>query len=577
MPHATLPSPGFQAFILCGPGASLDTFTSDPVEFPKAIVPIANRPMVWYPLDWCYRMGISDIFIITPPESKPALEAALQQNPHLTSLPSPRPTILAPTELTNTSGTGDVFRQKEVKDAIKEDFIVLPCDLVSELDGTALLQEWMVLQAGLGGATGGLDRDTNLPVPMECGGESIARRGAMGMWYDTKGEAALKGEETDFIITVPPTKPVVPLPNNSIRSKVSKLVSAMPKDSLNDVLEEKKLYAVRHSLLREFGRINVRSSVRDSHVYLFPFWSLELMQDERFESISEDVLGWWAKATWQPGLAEKLGFRDILGFTDNQGSEKNSGSDEGSPGPSEEEDDLDVAEYSSTVSYSKVPNVSKTQKSLSIPPIMAYIHEALPSAPVIKRVDTKASLLATSLRIARLPATSTLEKGATPSPLAHPLKIAHPDSVPRITRVEADTCLLAENVTIGEKCGIKESVIGVGCTIGEGVRLTKCLIMDNAMIGDNVTLTNCVLGPRCKVEGGPRKGDEKSELDDCEVQGGYIVPWGTEAKGEKFMLFEGLEEKGDENELERVGSISPLPDDGLSHRRKESGSVLVYG
>lgn len=59
MPHATLPSPGLQAFILCGPGVSLNTFTSNPKEFPKALIPIANRPMVWYPLDWCYRMGVT--------------------------------------------------------------------------------------------------------------------------------------------------------------------------------------------------------------------------------------------------------------------------------------------------------------------------------------------------------------------------------------------------------------------------------------------------------------------------------------------------------------------------------------
>lgn len=60
MPHAvsTLSS-GFQALILCGPGASLTTFTSNPEEFPKALIPIANRPMVWYALDWCYRMGIA--------------------------------------------------------------------------------------------------------------------------------------------------------------------------------------------------------------------------------------------------------------------------------------------------------------------------------------------------------------------------------------------------------------------------------------------------------------------------------------------------------------------------------------
>ena len=65
MPHAlSMPASGFQAVILCGPGVSLTTFTANPEEFPKALVPIANRPMVWYPLDWCYRMGITSQFKI---------------------------------------------------------------------------------------------------------------------------------------------------------------------------------------------------------------------------------------------------------------------------------------------------------------------------------------------------------------------------------------------------------------------------------------------------------------------------------------------------------------------------------
>jgi translation initiation factor eIF-2B subunit gamma len=60
MPHSVpVPPTGFQALILCGPGVSLNTFTSNPEEFPKSLIPIANRPMVFYPLEWCYRMGIS--------------------------------------------------------------------------------------------------------------------------------------------------------------------------------------------------------------------------------------------------------------------------------------------------------------------------------------------------------------------------------------------------------------------------------------------------------------------------------------------------------------------------------------
>lgn len=65
MPHA-IPSvaPGLQALILCGPGVSLNTFTSNPEELPKALIPIANRPMVWYALDYCYRMGITSTSLI---------------------------------------------------------------------------------------------------------------------------------------------------------------------------------------------------------------------------------------------------------------------------------------------------------------------------------------------------------------------------------------------------------------------------------------------------------------------------------------------------------------------------------
>jgi len=49
----------FQAIILCGPGSSFPTFTANPDETPKALLPIANRPMVWYPLEFCYRMGVT--------------------------------------------------------------------------------------------------------------------------------------------------------------------------------------------------------------------------------------------------------------------------------------------------------------------------------------------------------------------------------------------------------------------------------------------------------------------------------------------------------------------------------------
>ena len=62
-PHPQLPATT-QALILCGPGGSLSTFTSVPSEHPKALIGVANRPLVWYVLDWVYRMGIGSKFSV---------------------------------------------------------------------------------------------------------------------------------------------------------------------------------------------------------------------------------------------------------------------------------------------------------------------------------------------------------------------------------------------------------------------------------------------------------------------------------------------------------------------------------
>jgi hypothetical protein len=313
MPHATnMPYAGFQAFILCGPGLSLNTFTSNVADYPKALVPIANRPMVWYALDWCYRMGVTNITLVTPPESAAPLESALAQNPHLTGLPVPRPELLCPKSLTQTTGTAEIFRTPEVQKAIISDFIVLPCDLICDLEGSALLQSWMVLEAGLGGATGGMV--DGQPVPMTMGGEKSGRRGGLAVWYPTKGLEGVsqKGDETDLVATTPLPRPAVPAPEGHLGPHVEKLVLSIPTSTVKDITEEQKSFPLRHALLRQHGKIKIKTSHRDAHIYFLPFWVKDMIKEnEEFDSLSEDVIGWWAKAGWQQGLAEKLNLQSL--------------------------------------------------------------------------------------------------------------------------------------------------------------------------------------------------------------------------------------------------------------------------
>jgi len=458
----------------------------------------------------------------------------MSQNPHLTSLPTPKADIVAPADLTHETGTSDLFRLPEVQAVIKGDFIVLPCDLICELDGTGLADTWMVEQGGFGGATGGLNPSGG-KIAFGAGGEKLGRRGGLGVWYQTKGEGSKKGEETDFIATTPLPTSTVPAPADSLRRHVSNLVYSVPTDTLKDITEENKAFPVRHSVIRKHPRVRMLTTYRDAHIYFFPYWVAEMMQkNEKFESLSEDVLGWWAKAGWQEGLGEKLGLRQIL-----QGDDE--ASDHGSQVIEEE---IDVSRFSTTyasptltddstpttlasrvLQSSSIPPSAKSLANtpLTIPPILAYIQPSTPTSPLIRRVDTAHLLLTISLRLAKLPS----HEESSPSPYAHPAKIAHKQSIPRKCRVEAENSLLAENVIVEEKTNIKECVIGYNCKISEGARLLRCLLMDGVEIGPNVQLTDCILGRRCKIEGGDAKDGDKTVLKECEVQDGQVVEWGS--------------------------------------------------
>ncbi|KAI0124784.1 translation initiation factor eIF2B [Xylariales sp. AK1849] len=519
MPHAiSMPSPGLQAIILCGPGSSFPTFTANPDENPKALLPIANRPMVWYPIDFCYRTGITNITLICPPSAAEAINTALNTNPFLTGLPHPHPDLLAPQDLDQNTGTAEILRLPEVREIITSDFVVLPCDLVCELGGDKLLQAWMVRAAACYG-----DIPRGSP-------------GGLGVWYETKTTTPIKGEETDFIATTPLPQPAVPTSKDSLFPHLSNLVLSMPTDSLKDLTEEKKGFPIRHGLLRKHPKLKMLTTHRDAHIYIFPRWILDFItENPRLESIGEDVIGWWAKGSWENGLAEKLGMLKILEAHCQASGESfgrrvtgDYGAGESSPTP-----ELQSPDRSSPSGDSKKRKTLAVTRDTGIPPMLAYIQPSEPNAQVIRRVDTAQLLLAVSLQIAKLP--SVEEAGAeAASVFAHMRKVTYPDGVkPRTTITRQDT-LVADNVTVEEKTSIKESVVGANCQIREGARLFQCLLMDGVVVGKGCKLTRCILGKRSEV-------GEGSTLTDCEVQENLLVEPETEDKDNKLMSSEGLE------------------------------------
>ncbi|KAH6851282.1 nucleotide-diphospho-sugar transferase [Chaetomium sp. MPI-CAGE-AT-0009] len=553
MPHAvSIATPGLQALILCGPGSSFPTFTSNPDENPKALLPIANRPMVWYPLEFCYRAGITNITLVCPPSAAEAITTALKTNPFLTSLPFPRPDLLAPKDLDQNTGTAEILRLPELQAVVTSDFVVLPCDLVCELGADKLLQAWMVKSASLEDLVG----DSS---------SRGARSGGLGVYYQTKTATPIKGEETDFVATIPlPPTSVLP-PKGSLFPDMAKVVYSMPTDSLKDLVEEKKGFPVRHGLLRQHARVKILTTHRDAHLYIFPHWVMQFIKEnERLETIGEDVIGWWVKAGWQKGLSTKLGLDSILQRPD-------SGSADGHASPGGRNPtstrtlgvDSRATDAPNTVvsanngsddsrSDSSRDNRTPAETEAPIPPMLAYIHPTGPSDPLIRRVDTAQLLLQISLQLAKLPSLEETGPDSPASPFAHARKVAYPEGVKSRTTITKQDSLVADNVTVQEKTSIKECVVGANCQIGEGAKLSQCLLMDGVVVGKNCKLTKCILGKRSELGDG-------CVLTECEVQENLLVEAKTEAKDEKFMSSSGLE--ATQQELDAFGDDDGIDDE----------------
>lgn len=596
MPHGlSMPHPGFQALILCGPGIGLNTFTSVPHEYPKALVSIANRPMVWYALDWCYRMGVTDITIITPPSSENAIKTALAQNPYLTSLPSPSPDVLAPTNLDHTTPTADLLRQPEVQAAIKTDFVLLPCDLVCDIPGEVFLDSYLTNLGGLGAignvSEPGLERSSSNSVVLA--GENSGRQGGLSIWYNTANrEESVKNEECDFMCTSGLESSWksgglrLTLDGESSSGVLRNLAWAIPMTELHEECDEKKAWKIRQSIMKRYGDVKCLTKYRDSHIYLFPLWVKEFARlNPEFESISEDLVGTWAKCGWRkPSYRARYHTQKLLARRPTRSNV-----------PDREratllEEDPDLLSLTTTQSRvllqsqsqhiprsaqlaSRVPpeltgetnsralaseDYEECDDGLSLPPILSCILPAEPNAPLLRRVDTTPLLLSVSLLLAKIPSieeTSSQKDGVITSPFAHSVKVAPTASIAQKVTISRSDSLIDSNTTIATMSVVKSSVIGSAVTIGTGVRLTNCLIMDGAVIGDKSVLNGTIVGKKAKI-------GKNCTLNSCEVQDGNVLNDRTGGKSEKYLIggleddINGGEHFDDEDEHEGTISLS---------------------
>ena len=410
--------------------------------------------------------------------------------------------------------------------------MVLPCDLVCELDGSKLLAAWM-----------------SLNTESEADGRAGSKMpGGMGVWYatDDAGEhgVGVKKEECDFVVTTA-GETTTTTAKNPLTPHTHPIHLSMSQPTANAYSTSHKLFSTRASALPAHTRLHMHRNYRDAHVYFLPYWTKGYMAaNEAFDTIGEDVVGYWAKARWQGGLAGRLGLGDVL---DKEAEGDEVDVDVGTGGLSSTVPRLfdrsrDEGDASATTTAQRVPGLTgyfhprhvprqpadhNTSTSKPGKPTTPTAPTAEPT-PLLRRIDTVPLLLRASLYLSRHPGT----------PYAH--HEPHHPSTPLPPQSRITNTLLDTNTSLSPRITLTDSVIGSNCVIESGVSISGCVVMDGVVVRGRAKVSGCVLGRKCVV-------DAEAELRECVVQGGYGVGAGTVARGEVLAGFEGeFEEEGGE-------------------------------
>lgn len=110
----------FQAVVMAvGGGSRMTDLTS---SIPKPLLPVGNKPLIWYPLNLLERVGFEEVIVVTTKDVQKALCAEFKMKMKLDI-------VCIPDEA--DMGTADSLRHIYPK--LKTDVLVLSCDLITDV------------------------------------------------------------------------------------------------------------------------------------------------------------------------------------------------------------------------------------------------------------------------------------------------------------------------------------------------------------------------------------------------------------------------------------------------------------
>ncbi|KAG7441644.1 UDP-3-O-glucosamine N-acyltransferase [Guyanagaster necrorhizus] len=452
----------FTAVVLAGFGAELIPLTSDYGDepCPKALLPVANKPMIDYVFAWLELSGIKDVVLICPTVHRHAISNHI----HSETSVSLRIDLQTYDEIMDASvGTCSLLRHFAHR--IQTDFVVLPCDFLPppSLSLNTILNKFRS------------DRISDGAIATTC-------------WF-TSNEMEKANEPDDWSPAFPPVAVVWD-------DKSGTLLHVDTADDRDMNGEELQL---RMSLLTLYPRTKVSTKYRDSHVYVCRRTVLDLLQEKpHVDSFREEFIPWLCKVPYQRTRREK--YSHVLNPITNAPTQStallHSTLYDEPPIPSSNPKD----------SASDEGSGSPTTPSLRVGVLLHRDQE--PAA----RLNTLHAYFEMNRRLI------TPDVPTDRSLVDQKAQISTDSMVGPSTQIGERTSV--KKSVIGSHCVIGKMVKIVGCVlldhcvVADGAKLDGCILGKNTKVGAKAELSRCVSQAGYEVNAGESIKNERLEISD---------------------------------------------------------------
>ncbi|PNJ21767.1 EIF2B3 isoform 9 [Pongo abelii] len=247
----------FQAVVMAvGGGSRMTDLTS---SIPKPLLPVGNKPLIWYPLNLLERVGFEEVIVVTTRDVQKALcaEFKMKMKPDIVCIPDDA-----------DMGTADSLRYIYPK--LKTDVLVLSCDLITDVALHEVVDLFRAYDASLAMLMR-KGQDSLEPVPGQKGKKKAV-------------------EQRDFI---------------GVDSTGKRLLFMANEADLDEEL------VIKGSILQKHPRIRFHTGLVDAHLYCLKKYVVDfLMENGSITSIRSELIPYlvrkqFSSASSQQGQEEK--------------------------------------------------------------------------------------------------------------------------------------------------------------------------------------------------------------------------------------------------------------------------------